>query len=80
MYIPIIATLFVFGLLVYKLFLHHIIFKENVNIFSDVFLYLQLCMFTEDIYVCPYTLFSTTDISLIIFKVPVKEDVVCRNG
>ena len=37
MYIAIIATLFVFGLLVYKLFLHHIIFKENINKFSDVF-------------------------------------------
>ena len=38
MYIAIIATLFVFGLLVYKLFLHHVIFKENFNTFSNVIL------------------------------------------
>ena len=38
MYIAIIATLFVFGLLVYKLFQHHVIFKENINTFSYVIL------------------------------------------
>ena len=37
-------------------------------------------MFTEDIYICPYTLFSTTDVSQIISKVPVKKDVVCKEG
>ena len=37
-YIDIITTLFVFGLLAYKRFLHYIICKENVNTFSDRFL------------------------------------------
>ena len=45
MYIAIIATFFVFGLIVYKLFLDHIIFKEMLiyfQIYFCIYSYVQL--------------------------------------
>ena len=74
--LSLLLCLCLFGLIVYKLFLHHIIFKKNINIISYLFLYLKLSIVTEDIYIHPYQLFSTVDSSQIISIVPAKKDAI----